>query len=329
MNGSYFLPNSDLGNGPVNNGHRTTYYENQRVKVNYKPRYFPLPNSVGFNMYMVGSDEFIETHNDYQDDDEEDIVLPLPEDLISTSKGIKEIAQSQKNGIGLEEDNEPRDGDNVSEVSQDSNMSFQTDGDPLTEKDITEIFGDDDLKDHKIQTLYMKIHQKYPSIVTYVERIDKARLQSITSIKTLLEKIEEFETNPSKANIEKQLAQMVNGYRKDGDPTIRKQPTLLLYVITLEKKLSEKQDTWGTPENKKYLRPFGNSFDETQQSPHFTIDEEYQSPIPPIPMNLFDIFENDDDLRDLKEELSISDYVDSFFEDNVKTPLKKLLERLN
>jgi len=73
----------------------------------------------------------------------------------------------------------------------------------------------------------------------------------------------------------------------------------------------------------------GNSFDETQQSPHFTIDEEYQSPIQPIPMNLFDIFEDEDDLRDLKEELSISEYVDSFFKDNVTTPLKKLLERLN
>jgi hypothetical protein len=111
----------------------------------------------------------------------EEEVGELQKELETTSNKIKEIAESQQEGIGLTEDFEPRDDDIVSDVSQDSNMSFQTDGDKMTEKDFLEIMDESHFTTEKIEKIYNDLKRRYPDLYEY-NRMDKARLQSIFRI---------------------------------------------------------------------------------------------------------------------------------------------------
>ena len=72
-------------------------------------------------------------------------------------------------------------------------------------------------------------------------RIDKARLQSIFTIKTLLECLEVYNENPSKDNIDKGLSKLVNGKRlkkNDYKQQIRSQQALKKYIDKLEYQLN-------------------------------------------------------------------------------------------
>jgi len=120
-------------------------------------------------------------------------------------------------------------------------MSYETDGDKFTEKDISDIFGSDHLKNERIEALYNKLRLLYPSLNTYI-RMDKARLRSIFRVYSILDKLEYFEKEPSKEHLERAISKRINGKRKEGKPNIRGQKTLKIYIKNLQKLLEEKLD---------------------------------------------------------------------------------------
>ena len=140
-NGIYHFQ-TDFGNGSCYNNkiyNKNIYYAGQQVPVLKKPPYFSLPGG-------GGEEEDDDTDEEEDDDDDDNLlvmnvinynneeeVAELQKELASSSNKIKGIAESQQGGIGLTDDFEPRDDDIVSDVSQDSNMSFQTDGDQMTD----------------------------------------------------------------------------------------------------------------------------------------------------------------------------------------------------
>ena len=289
---------------------------------------------------------YIKKHIRQIDYNNEEEVLNLQRDIQSTSKSLKEVAESQKQGIGISDDFEPRDDDIVSQLSEDSKMTFQTDGDQLTEKDINSIMSDKHLEPKKIRALYMKIKNEYKSIPDYVERVDIARLRNIVEVKVLLEKLESYKEIQSKENIEKELRWRIHGKKNQGNITIRKQPTLKKYIGELKEELDTKRNGSSREKTEEYKwvtstpekATSGKERYQTAEWDDILNNKEKNKIYEEIysDEDLREIYSDEDlrdtkdekiseeDLRDREEEIIIADYFDSLKND-VSSYFKRLL----
>ena len=245
-NGIYHFQ-SDFGNGSCYNNkiyNKNIYYAGQQVPVLKKPPYFSLPGGGDFEDEEEDEDD--DEDDDYDDEEDEDAdensygvindididynneeeVLNLQRDIQSTSKSLKEVAESQKQGIGISDDFEPRDDDDISVLSQDSNMSFLTHGDAFTEKDITEIMNVKHLDEMKIQDYYKKLKTVYPELNEY-ENMNVIRLRMIFTIQEMVLKINSIRNiNNNSTEGKRIFTDAINNYRKNHANGIFKMDTL-------------------------------------------------------------------------------------------------------
>ena len=131
-NGSYVMPNTDLGNCRSSIlSYKPKYYTGQRIKVNYRIRPMHWPS---------GYYSSVEDEDDYDDDYDDDLLniqnLNEDDEEEEEEEGIS-FTQDDRNtalrGGGYEPDNNGR-SPTLTEFTQDDNMTFQTDGDQQTEK---------------------------------------------------------------------------------------------------------------------------------------------------------------------------------------------------
>ena len=159
-NGSYYMPNSDLGTGRSSTlYYKPKYYTKQRIRVNYKVRPMHLPgleeddgsssggsssggSSSGGDTQVtertVNGEEEEEEDNeneaDIVEEEESDVdindLYNFNEEELFFTEEDRDIA---RRGGGYEPDDNGR-SPIYSELTQDGNMTLITDGDPQTEK---------------------------------------------------------------------------------------------------------------------------------------------------------------------------------------------------
>ena len=226
-NGSYFIPMSDLGNGPASYGREWTtkprYRPGQVVRTKTRQRYIHLPgggpeeedggeeeegvtegddesvarwaNAAYSDDDVEGEDEGeeeeSESESESESEDEDESESSESESYYSgEDPAIRRIAQSQRDGVGRAEDTEPRDTDVVSPLSEDSKMSFPTDGDQMTEKNPEELMTEKHLEKEKRTSglIYEDaIRGKYPSLSPAGKSMTPAKLQTIGRIQAIVE----------------------------------------------------------------------------------------------------------------------------------------------
>ena len=147
-NGSYFLHNTDLGNGYSSTlSYKPKYYTGQSIKVNYRIRPIHLPSAVEDEVEEEEEEAGEEAGEEADEEDFNNLsnLFDLPDLNEDELEGIYFTQDDRDIGMrggGYESDDNGRSYVH-SEWTQDDNMTQQTDGDQQTDRVNTEANVDD------------------------------------------------------------------------------------------------------------------------------------------------------------------------------------------
>jgi hypothetical protein len=225
-NGSYFLQNTDLGNGRSSTlSYKPKYYTGQRIKVNYRIRPMHLPS--GYYSSLEEEDDYdddlLNIQNLNEDDDEEE--EEEEEEGISFTQDERDTALR---GGGYEPDNNGR-SPTLTEFTQDDNMTFQTDGDQQTEKPANmDTANIDDVKITN-QRILTELLNRYTLLFNREDRIHNDRLVLIQRIENAVLTIAH-----KKGDSQEKIIETMNLMLKGNLNNIASQPTLKTRLSNFE-----------------------------------------------------------------------------------------------